>query len=92
MSVFNQILDVHAPITQMNNFKQHQKRNAKPWITRHILKMIKLKDKTYQKIVKKKNAITKTQLNETYKGKKNEITKMIRKSKKNILQRVLCKK
>ena len=54
MNVFNQILDVHAPITQMKNSKQQQKRNAKPWITQDILKMIKLKDKTYQKIVKEK--------------------------------------
>ena len=82
MNVFNQILDIHAPITQLKNSKQQQKRNTKPWITKDILKMIKLKDKTYQKIVKEENVITKTQLNETYKGQKNEITKMIRKSKK----------
>ena len=83
MNVFNQILDIHAPITQLKNSKQQQKRNTKPWITKDILKMIKLKDKTYQKIVKEENVITKTQLNETYKGQKNEITKTIRKSKKN---------
>ena len=54
MNVFNQILDVHAPVTQMKYSKQQNKRNAKPWITPDILKMIKLKVKTYQKLVKEK--------------------------------------
>ena len=82
MNVFNQVLNVHAPVTQIKYSKQQKKRNAKPWITPDILKMIKLKDKTYQKFVKKINPTTRIQLKETYKEQKNEITKMIRKSKK----------
>ena len=72
MTVFNKILDLHAPNNQIKYSKQQNKRNAKPWITPDILKIIKLKDKT----------LLKYQLKETYKEQKNEITNMIRKSKK----------
>ena len=49
MTVFNKILDLHAPNNQIKYSKQQNKRNAKPWITPDILKIIKLKDKTLLK-------------------------------------------
>ena len=72
MNVFNQKLDVHAPITQIKHSTQQPKRNVKPWITPEILKMIKLKDKTYQKLVKQKNPTTRILLKNTYKEQNNQ--------------------
>ena len=76
LNVFNQVLDIHAPLTKINLSKNEAKRNAKPWITTNILKLIKLKDKTYKKFIKEENTTVKEQLssykqqkwnNETYK-------------------------
>ena len=56
--------------------------NAKPWITNEILKLIRNKDRTYKMFIKEENKTIKDELCCTYKGQKNEITKLIRKSKK----------
>ena len=82
LHIFNQILDVHAPMTEVKVSKKQAKQNAKPWITNEILKLIKAKDRTYHKIVKEPDSIIKNELNIRYKQQKNEITKLIRKSKK----------
>ena len=47
LNVFNQILDVHAPMTEIKQSKKQRRQNAKPWITNNILKLIRAKDKTY---------------------------------------------
>ena len=52
------------------------------WICNDILKLIKNKDKTYQKFIKEENISIKEQLFSRYKQQKNEITKRIRNSKK----------
>ena len=54
MNLCNQILNVYTPVTQIKYSKQQNKRNAKPWITPDILEIIKLKDKTYQKLAKER--------------------------------------
>ena len=82
LHVFNQALDIHAPMTEIKPSKRDAKRNAKPWITKDILKLIKTKDKIYKKFIKQKNTIIKEQIFKTYKQQKNEITKIIRISKK----------
>ena len=82
LNVFNQVLDIHAPLTKIKPSKNDAKRNAKPWITTSILKLIKIKDKTYKTFIKEENATIKEQLFSSYKQQKNEITKLTRKSKK----------
>ena len=82
LHVFNQILDIHAPITEIKRSKREERRNAKPWITNDIVKLIKTKDKTYKKFIKEENIVTKEQIYKNYKDQKNEITKLTRKSKK----------
>ena len=39
LNVFNQVLDIHAPLTKTKPSKQQTKRNAKPWIKNDILKL-----------------------------------------------------
>ena len=82
LHVFNQTLDIHAPITEIKISKKQNQQNAKPWITNEILKLIRNKDRTYKKFIKEENKTIKDELFCTYKGQKNEITKLIRKSKK----------
>ena len=81
-NVFNQILDIHAPITEIKSSKSRTKRNTKPWITTEMLKLVKSKDKTYQQFIKEKDPTAKEELNAKYKQQKNEITKLTRKAKK----------
>ena len=69
-------------MTEIKPSKREAKRNTKPWITNDILKLIKTKDKTYKKFIKQENAVIKDQIFKTYKQQKNEVTKLIRKSKK----------
>ena len=80
LHIFNQILDVHAPMVEVKVSKKQAKRNAKPWITTEILKLIKLKDKTYQQLIKEEDTTIKNELKASYNQQKNEITKLIRKS------------
>ena len=82
LHVFNQILDTHAPLKKIKNSKNQAKQNAKPWISKSILKLIKTKDKTYQKFIKEDNISVKEQIYSRYKQQKNEITKLTRNSKK----------
>ena len=70
LNVFNQILDVHAPKTEVKFSKKQIKRNAKPWINRDILKLIKVKDKTYERFIKEMNTDIKEQLYYQYKQQK----------------------
>ena len=70
LNVFNQVLDVHAPMTEIKFSKKRAKRNAKPWITIDILKLIKSKDKTYKQFIKEKDPSTKEKLNTQYKQQK----------------------
>ena len=66
-NVYNQILDVHAPETEVKFSNRKTKQNAKPWITRDILKLVKDKDKTYQRFIKEMNTEIKEQLFYQYK-------------------------
>ena len=69
-NVFNQILDIHAPITEIKSSKSRTKRNTKPWITTEMLKLVKSKDKTYQQFIKEKDPTAKEEFNLKYKQQK----------------------
>ena len=82
MNVFNQILDIHAPTKEIKLTKSKIKQKSKPWINDEIIKLIKSKDKLYARYIKETNIITKTNIFNEYKTKKNNITQLIRSSKK----------
>ena len=82
LNVFDQILDIHSPITEIKQSRKSIQQNAKPWITKNILKLIKVKDKTYKKLTNETDEAKKVELQNKYKEQKNEITKLTRKSKK----------
>ena len=81
-NVFNQILDVHAPEQKIKLSNDHNKHNAKPWITKDIVKLMSKRDRTYQKFIKETNIQIKEDIHNKYRQIRNEITKQIRKSKK----------
>ena len=82
LHVFNEVLDNHAPKTEVKITKKQAKKKAKPWISKEILKLINKKDNIYRKFLKEKNPDKKQELYNKYKKMKNEITKTIRTSKK----------
>ena len=61
--------------------KSELKRKVKPWVTENILRKINLKSKTYEKYIKCKGN-QKNALFDEYKLLKNEITLLLRNSKK----------
>ena len=70
LHVFNQILDIHAPLTKVKDSKDsknYAKRNAKPWITKDILKSIKCKEKIYRRYIEEKSTLIKEELHAKYK-------------------------
>ena len=62
---------MNVSLTKVNRSKNQAKRNAKPWITNNTSKLIKNKDKTYQKFIEKENISTKEQISFRYKQQKN---------------------
>ena len=82
LNVFNQLIDVHAPLTNIKITKSKIKQNLKPWINKDILKLIKTKDKIHAKYIKESNQAHKQALHNEYKSKKNQITQLIRCSKR----------
>ena len=91
LHVFNQILDIHTPISEIKISKKQKQQNAKPLIANDILKLIRNNDRTYKKFIKEEDKTIKDELYCTCKGQKNEITNLIINSKKytimNISQR-----
>ena len=80
--IFKRMLDIYAPLKEVRHSKKADKKYAKPWITKEILKLIKIKDKTYKDLVKEKDATKKEEFSIKYRQQKNQITKLIRTSKK----------
>ena len=70
LNVFDQVLDVHAPLTKVKDSKNHEKQKAKPWITKNILKLTKNKDKIYKRYIKEQNISIKDQLLSKYEQQK----------------------
>ena len=69
--------------------KVELKRKVKPWITEEIFRKLKLKSKTFKKYIKCKNTQgnLKNTLFTKYKSLKNEITSLLRNSKKDYYNR-----
>ena len=80
LSKIETVLNKYAPLRKLTN-REHKQRN-KPWITRGLIKSIKLKDKIYSKFFKEKDKNRKEMLHADLKIRKNLITGLIRKSKK----------
>ena len=74
------LLDQYAPLTKVTN--KEYKLRAKPWITKGILKSIKIRDKIFNKFTKAKTNILKTQLHHNYKHYRNLIVNLIKINKK----------
>ena len=62
--------------------KKQLRLEAKPWITRGIIKSIKRRDKLLKKYINAKDPIRKDQLHTDYKRLRNEVVAIIRRSKK----------
>ena len=67
LNVFNQVLDTHAPITEIKLTKAKIKQKMKPWINDDIIKLIKVKDKLHAQYIKEKNHVKKLELLSNYK-------------------------
>lgn len=89
LTVTEQLLDQHAPLTRLSNklLKQRQK----PWIDQSILTTIKNKDTIYKKSISEKNPTLKQQYTTDCNKLKNEITKNIRLKKKAYYQAYFLK-
>ena len=66
LNVFNQILDIHAPMTEIKQSKKYIKQNTTPWITNYIIKLIRDKDKTYQQFIKESDTALKETMTSLY--------------------------
>ena len=84
ISNIEDLLDKYAPLTKLNNKELKQKN--KPWITKPILKLIKIRNRLYNKFIKEKDIDKKEQMHKEFKFLKNTITKEIRSKKKQFYQ------
>ena len=80
MTNINILLDKYMPIRKLS--QKEFKRKFKPWISDAILSKIENKNKVFKEYMKCKDANRKNLLNITYKQLKNEITSLIKSSKK----------
>ena len=78
--VTNEVIDRHIPARRLTD--KEFKRRHKRWITLAILNSIGRKNKLYKKYIKCKNTVTRNQIFQEYKTLKNQITQIIRVSKK----------
>lgn len=72
-----ELINLHAPLKKVS--KRQLKQSKKPWITKGILKSIKIKNKLYVNYISSKDATN----FEKYKIYRNKINCLIRSSKKN---------
>ena len=78
--ITERLLDKYAPVKKLTKKQVQQKQ--KPWIGFDIIKKINIKDKMYKKLINEDDQTRKEQLTSEYKKQKNDITKLIRQSKK----------
>jgi hypothetical protein len=76
----DEILDKYVPFKKVN--KKQLRLEAKPWITRGIIKSIKRRDKLLRKYIDAKDPVRKNQLHTDYKRLRNEVVAIIRRSNK----------
>ena len=77
----NTLLDTHVPIKKLSNQDLLQK--SKPWITKGLVKSIKVKNVMYRKMMRARDPIRKENLHKNFKDYKNRLTKLSRLSKAN---------
>ena len=75
----NEILEKHPPLKYM--LRKHQKHISKPWITKGILKSIKIKNTLYNEFCRAKDNKLKSDLHNKFKNCCNLILTISRKSK-----------
>ena len=87
LAKLEELLDKHLPWKKIT--KVELKRKAKPWITEELFHKIKLKSKTFGKYIKCKDTQRnlKNALLTEYKSLKNEVTLLLRNSKKDYYNR-----
>ena len=81
----NSIIEKHAPLKRLTN-KDYELR-SKPWISRHIIRLTKVRDKTHKQLNNAKNQTRKDLLEFKIKSLKNKIKHSIRNSKKAYLNK-----
>ena len=80
LTKINELLDKYMPLRKIT--KKEYKRKFKPWITDDIINKLDKKNATFRKYMKCKDQTKKDELNTNYKCQKNEITTLMRQSKK----------
>ena len=75
------LIKTHAPLKKIS--KQQQKFLQKPWITPGLQISIKNKNKVFAKFINCKDPIIKLQLHHEYKGYRNQLSTLLKQSKKN---------
>ena len=83
--ISNEIIDNLAPLRKITN--KEYKLKSKLWITKGILKSIKVRDSIYRRLMKAKNNIRKEDLQHRLRHYKNKIKNLIRTSKHNYLKK-----
>ena len=76
---FNEILDKHAPYKKLS--LQEVKLSYKPWITTGILSSIKNKNRIHRKVIRAKDPVRKTNLENEYRLYKTQLNKTLKASK-----------
>ncbi|XP_057290244.1 uncharacterized protein LOC130612931 [Hydractinia symbiolongicarpus] len=76
------ILDIHVPYKTILS-KKSKNEPQNPWMTKGILKSMKIRDKLYKSFMCAKNPIIKSNIQERYKRYRNRIVSLCRTSKKN---------
>ena len=85
----NELIDKY--ILKRKITQEEYKRRFKPWITNHIVNKIKVKNKLLSSITKSKDREEKAALKTQFNASKNEITGLVRASKKDYYNKYFSK-
>ena len=85
LTKFNGLLDIHMPLRKIT--KREFKQKFKPWISKQILSKIDDKNKAFRKYLRSKNTVLKNDLHRKFKDLKNEVTHLLRSSKKDFYKK-----
>ena len=85
LTKFNQLLDIHLPLRKITHREFKQK--FKPWISKQVLSKIDDKNKAFRKYLRSKNPVLKNNLHRKFKDLKNEVTHLLRSSKKDFYKK-----
>ena len=77
----NTLIDIHAPLKKLS--RKQIKKGCKPWITKGLKISIRIRENLKKSMMKEQNIISKTELENRFKYYKNQIVKLIRRSKNN---------